>query len=194
MHERLHEFVDAVGRLSAANRSPVDVAAGVAERLHDLIVDCDFLESAHRRTNPSEPCANLVHVAPDRSFSVVSFVWGPGQTTCVHDHVCWCVVGVLEGSEEETRYRLMGDAGGSWLEPGERRRLYPGEVCVLVPPDEDVHQVRNVGDDVAISIHVYGADIERLGTSINRRFSDLPMHAPGERSGAPQRWRQRPPA
>jgi hypothetical protein len=34
---------------------------------------------------------------------------------------------------------------------------------------------------MAISIHVYGADLERLGSSIHRRYDDLPV-VPRERA------------
>ncbi len=34
--------------------------------------------------------------------------------------------------------------------------------------------VRNVGADVAVSLHVYGADITRLGSSVRRTY-DLPV-------------------
>jgi predicted metal-dependent enzyme (double-stranded beta helix superfamily) len=37
-------------------------------------------------------------------------------------------------------------------------------------PPGDIHRVRNTGDDVAISMHVYGADISRLGNSIRREY------------------------
>jgi predicted metal-dependent enzyme (double-stranded beta helix superfamily) len=33
--------------------------------------------------------------------------------------------------------------------------------------------VTAVGNEKTISIHVYGADIERLGTSILRRYDDV---------------------
>jgi predicted metal-dependent enzyme (double-stranded beta helix superfamily) len=36
--------------------------------------------------------------------------------------------------------------------------------------------VRNIGGDVAISLHVYGADITRLGSSVRRTY-DLPVLA-----------------
>jgi 3-mercaptopropionate dioxygenase len=35
-----------------------------------------------------------------------------------------------------------------------------------------IHRVRNVGDRTAISIHVYGTDVSRIGTSA-RRYYDL---------------------
>ena len=41
----------------------------------------------------------LLHCDPLERFSVVSFVWGPGQQTPVHDHTVWGMVGVLRGAE-----------------------------------------------------------------------------------------------
>jgi 3-mercaptopropionate dioxygenase len=43
----------------------------------------------------------------------------------------------------------------------------------FVPPG-DIRRVRNVGDGTAISIHVYGTDVSRIGTSA-RRYYDLPV-------------------
>ena len=48
-----------------------------------------------------------------------------------------------------------------------------GTVSGFAPPG-DIHRVRNHGDGVAISLHVYGADITRLGSSV-RRVYDLPV-------------------
>ena len=50
-----------------------------------------------------------------------------------------------------------------------------GDVSGFAPPG-DIHRVRNAGDDVAISIHVYGTDVSRIGSSV-RRYYDLPVRA-----------------
>ena len=42
---------------------------------------------------------NLLHCDPMERFSVVSFVWAPGQKTPVHDHTVWGMVGVMRGVE-----------------------------------------------------------------------------------------------
>lgn len=47
-----------------------------------------------------------------------------------------------------------------------------GAVCGFAPPG-DIHRVWNAGTDRAISLHIYGADISRLGTSV-RRVYELP--------------------
>jgi 3-mercaptopropionate dioxygenase len=48
-----------------------------------------------------------------------------------------------------------------------------GEVSGFAPPG-DIHRVRNHGDQTAISIHVYGTDVSRIGSSV-RRCYDLPV-------------------
>jgi hypothetical protein len=48
-----------------------------------------------------------------------------------------------------------------------------GDVSGFAPPG-DIHRVRNAGERTAISIHVYGTDVSRIGTSA-RRYYDLPV-------------------
>ena len=105
----------------------------------------------------------------------MALVWLPGQRTPIHDHVSWCIVGVYEGRERETRYRAVETGGERWLEPTGSIDALPGHVEVIVPSVEDIHAVTAVGEGPTISIHVYGADIERLGSSIYRRFDDWPV-------------------
>jgi 3-mercaptopropionate dioxygenase len=48
-----------------------------------------------------------------------------------------------------------------------------GTVSGFAPPG-DIHQVTNIGDTIAVSMHVYGTDISRVGSSV-RRVYDLPI-------------------
>jgi len=41
-------------------------------------------------------------------------------------------------------------------------------------PPGDIHMVRNIGDAIAVSMHVYGTDISRVGSSV-RRVYELPV-------------------
>ena len=86
----------------------------------------------------------------------MSFVWGPGQQTPIHDHCCWGVVAQLKGREVSTNYRY-GAAGA--LEVSGVDTLDVGQVIAFSPEQGDIHQVVNSGDEVAISIHTYGANI-----------------------------------
>jgi predicted metal-dependent enzyme (double-stranded beta helix superfamily) len=125
----------------------------------------DLLDPEQRRGSADGYAQHVLHVEPDRRFSIVGLVWRPGQATPVHDHVCWCVVAVVQGEEHETLYERRG---------GRLVRVAttchgPGSVAACEPPG-DIHRVSNAGDDVAISLHVYGADVEALGTSIRRCY------------------------
>lgn len=145
------------------------VAQRVTRALAGHLTDPFLLSDAQREPDPNTYRQHVLHVEPDGSFSVVALVWLPGQETCIHDHVSWCVVGTYVGVEEETTYRLRGDH----LVPLRVNRTPEGVASYLVPPG-DIHKVRNNCSSVAISIHVYGADIGVLGSSIRRRY-DLPV-------------------
>jgi 3-mercaptopropionate dioxygenase len=146
------------------------VVSAVGSNLPD---PSDLLPAPLRHGDPSCYQTHLLYAEPDGSFSVAAMVWLPGQETVIHDHVAWCVTAVLQGLEYEEVFALAD--GGRALALAARNVNAPGSVSGFAPPG-DIHRVRNTGDDVAISMHVYGADISRLGNSIRREYI-LPVRA-----------------
>ena len=188
----LRSFIAGVDEAVAVERDPHTIAAAVQMHLAPLLRDGSFLLPEFREPWPDRYRTHLVAVAPSRAFSVMSLVWMPGQVTPIHDHICWCVVGVLQGLEREQRFGLREDeAGQCWLVPLEDTQLAVGETCALIPPDENIHQVRNAGDTLAISIHVYGADLSTgdRHSSINQCFDELPIRSDAA-SGRAVAWRR----
>lgn len=162
------EVREAVGR-----GLPPDLTAYlVGERLAPHLGADDLLTPEQRESDPARYRQHLLHAEHDGSFSVVALVWLPGQGTSVHDHVSWCTTGVHEGEEYERRYRLVPATV-----TGTAARLVAtgdvinaqGAVCGFAPPG-DIHRVWNAGAGLAISLHVYGADISRLKTSVRRVY------------------------
>ena len=106
--------------------------------------------------------SHLLHVEPDGTFSVLALVWRPGQATRIHDHISWCVFGVIQGVEHEELFhdglRRLGTSDN-----------HPGDVSGFAPPG-DIHRVRNIGDITAISLHIYGADLSRVTSSVRRYY------------------------
>ena len=163
--------VDLTQAIRAQVRRGLDwsrTADGVVDTLRDrLPAPTDILPMSLRRGDPACYQSHLLHAEPDGSFSIAVMVWLPGQLTPIHDHVAWCVTAVLQGCEYEEIFALSD--GGRTLIPMTRRVNPPGTVSGFAPPG-DIHRVRNTGHNVAISMHVYGADISRLGTSIRREY------------------------
>src|SRR5690348_15602461 len=114
----------------------------------------DLLTAKERAGDPAGYVSHVLHTEPDGSFSVCALVWRPGQITPIHDHVTWCVFGVIQGAEYEELYVLRDDG---WLEQDGASVNAIGEVAGLAPPG-DIHRVRNAGHETAISVHVYGTD------------------------------------
>ena len=141
----------------------------VARYLRPTLSVRGLLTAEQRSGNPESYTQHLLHVEPDGSFSVVALVWLPGQSTPIHDHVSWCTVGVYEGRETETGYRLAGPRGRRRLVEAGRAVNLPGSVSAVAPPG-DIHKVSNSGTATAISLHVYGADVRALGSSIRRTY------------------------
>lgn len=165
------EVREAVGR----GLAPDLTAYLVGEQLGPHLDAADLLTPQQRESDPEHYRQHLLHAEADGSFSLVALVWLPGQCTPVHDHVSWCVTGVHQGVEQERRYRLLpaGAAGTqARLVATEDVRNEQGSVCGFAPPG-DIHRVWNGGSTLAVSVHIYGADISRLGSSV-RRLYDLP--------------------
>jgi predicted metal-dependent enzyme (double-stranded beta helix superfamily) len=92
-------------------------------------------------------------------------VWGPGQTTPIHDHTVWGLIGMLRGGEFSQPYRL--DAAGRPVPAGDPVRLQPGQVEAVSPRIGDIHRVSNAfADCPSISIHVYGANIGKVERAV----------------------------
>lgn len=164
MHPRLDQFINTMNNILAAAQGNEALILKQGETaLARLVAHDDWLADEHARAHPEFYQQYLLYCCPQERFSVVSFVWGPGQRTPIHDHTVWGLIGMLRGAEDETAYTL--DQAGLHL--GAKTRLKPGEVAAVSPAIGDIHQVANSHQDqVSISIHVYGADIGKVSRHV----------------------------
>ncbi|KAF1042886.1 cysteine dioxygenase [Xylophilus sp.] len=154
----LRDFVTALGRLLDERPPEPRILDEGGALLARLVARDDWLPDWLAVPDPARYQQFLLHADSTERFSVVSFVWGPGQATPVHDHTVWGLIGMLRGAEYSQPYTL--DTQGRPHESGPPVRLEPGQVEHVSPTVGDVHRVRNAYDDrVSISIHVYGANI-----------------------------------
>lgn len=96
----------------------------------------------------------------DHTFSLQVFVWPPNTETKIHDHSSWGVYCCAVGSVHEERYERLDD--GSRLDHSRlkkfRQRMWSNEngASSVLPHGGGIHRVGNPGDNVAISVHLYG--------------------------------------
>jgi len=156
---RLRSFVADFTRLAdRAGGVESTLIEGGKPLLRELIRADDWLPPAFATAHPSRYQQYLLHCDPLERFSVVSFVWGGGQSTPIHNHTVWGLIGVLRGAETGARYEL-GAPGTPPRRLGDQR-LESGDIEAVSPTLGDVHRVSNaLSDRVSISIHIYGANI-----------------------------------
>ncbi len=163
IHTELTALVAGVRTAIAERADWAGTAELVAEQLRRHLPSPDVLTAGQRLGSPEHYCSHPLHVEPDGTFSIIALVWRPGQVTRVHDHVTWCVFGVIQGVEHEDLF----DADLNLLGHSDN---HVGDVSGFAPPG-DIHRVHNTSGSTAISIHIYGTDVTRIGSSA-RRFYD----------------------
>ena len=96
---------------------------------------------------------------------VTSVVWGPGDHASPHDHHTWGMIGVMSNTLSETRFRRLDDRSNPEFALLEKDRLgtfSPGEVSLLIPDVDEIHQMDNHTDKPTVEVHVYGKDLVGL--------------------------------
>ena len=160
----LREFIVQMTKLVERESSEVSLVNESKKYLQTLISTDAWLPEFCTIPHPDYYQQYLLHADPLERFSVVSFVWGAGQKTPVHDHMTWGLIGMLRGQEIDTHYFKQAD--GSYVR-GESHVLTPGNVCSVSPATHDVHEVANFyADQTSISIHVYGGNIGRISRHV----------------------------
>jgi predicted metal-dependent enzyme (double-stranded beta helix superfamily) len=156
MSDTLGTFVGAIEPVVRQGLTPKATVLAIEPLLQSLVADRDWLNERFCRAISSRAYAQyLLHRPADHAFSIVSFVWNPGQGSPIHDHCTWGVIGQYEGEEEETRFRITDNR----VERIGVVIARPGDVSHVYPPARDIHQIINRSGTPAISIHIYGGDI-----------------------------------
>jgi predicted metal-dependent enzyme (double-stranded beta helix superfamily) len=162
---RLRDFVQDMARLLQRQPDEAEIITQGSELLARLVAHDDWLPTAYAQPDAQRYQQYLLYADALERFSVVSFVWGPGQATPIHDHTVWGLIGVLRGAELEQPYSQASD--GRWLPQGVTRNLSTRQVHAVSPRIGDVHRVSNaLADQASISIHVYGGNIGAVRRSV----------------------------
>jgi len=162
---RTPQVDEMIRRLDAAVEStdPWQCTGGVKRVLEEIVGGTrGFLPDAAVRPVVGHYARRLLHRDPRGRYSIVVMTWDGGQATPVHDHAgMWCVECVYDGTIEVTSYSLSGDAAAERvaLSAETTVRAGIGEAGALIPPFE-YHSIANRTDRAAVTIHVYGGDME----------------------------------
>jgi predicted metal-dependent enzyme (double-stranded beta helix superfamily) len=185
--QRLRQFVQDFAQLMATKPAESELLDQGSSLLADLVAVDDWLPEAYAIASPIRYRQYLLYTDVREDFSVVSFVWAPGQETPIHDHTVWGLIGQLRGKESSQAY--VRDEAGRLQAHGSPLMLRAGDVTAVSPTVGDVHSVRNASGEVSISIHVYGANIGAVERSTYNLRGELKAFISGySNASMPNLW------
>jgi predicted metal-dependent enzyme (double-stranded beta helix superfamily) len=152
---RLLEFAKQAQQAALRGDDEFTMTTQIAQMLRHLL-DVGFAIPAKYKA-PKADHYVMYPLWASETISIACAVWGVGQSTPVHDHGTWGVVGIYDGSEYEIRYDPP--AGETAMRQVQAADWQPGSVTVCCTSDRDLHSVACSSSVACVGIHVYGADI-----------------------------------
>lgn len=107
----------------------------------------------------------LIHEEKDHTLAVYIDAWYPGRGIVPHDHKTWGIVGSVIGVEKNFFWTRIDDGskpGYAEIKRQDSVVLRPAGAIVSFLPD-DIHSVVNESETLAISLHVYGKNLNYSG-------------------------------
>jgi predicted metal-dependent enzyme (double-stranded beta helix superfamily) len=156
----LRDFVGEAEQIVQTKDNESDAMRKLKPKLEALITSSSPIPSSAFSPRQDRYAMNLIYKPKDERFSVIGAVWKPGQTTPIHDHLTWAMIGTYRGQERESIFRRsdnLSNAHYAKLQKVSERTNQKGHVTVL--GSSGIHRVDNVASEPALSIHVYGRDI-----------------------------------
>jgi len=162
-HYSLETFILDLDQITRAEREPANIVAAAVPLLTRLVQQPDCLEARFKKRGATAYGRYMLHRAP--LFNVTSVVWGPGDMAKAHNHDTWGLVGVVENELQETRFRRRDDGsreGFADLAITAVKRNAAGMVSILLPPEDDIHEMLNTTQKDTVEVHVYGKDLANM--------------------------------
>jgi len=142
-------------------RATTGCCLAVKEALEKVVLSGkDFIDDHYLTPNPSRYARRLLHKDPQGRYAAMVMVWDINQGTALHDHAgLWCVECVYRGKIKVVSYSLDAQDGERYRFTPERTVFAgPGEAGALIPPF-DYHTMENALDVPAVTLHVYGGEM-----------------------------------
>lgn len=163
----VRSFVAAVRQAIASAADPAAAIAAIAPTFTSLLHDPAWLPATYQAPVPESGMGGgigqwLIFRSGARDLCLFALVVPAGSATPVHDHLAWGLIGLYAGEQEETVYARHDDrlpvGDREELTLSKRRHVRQGDLYPLLPPFEDIHQVRTLSATASVSLHLLAND------------------------------------
>jgi predicted metal-dependent enzyme (double-stranded beta helix superfamily) len=158
LHQAISTTMQAVG-------GPLSTIERLRSPFEEFLKQDGWLPEACRVPIPGKAASYALLRSRDPEYVLFSMVLPAGESTKVHNHLAWGLIGLWHGRQFEVQYHRMDDGSKpeyAELKEAERRTLERGDITRLLPPLDDIHIISTLSDTPSISIHLLGNDLGRI--------------------------------
>jgi 3-mercaptopropionate dioxygenase len=155
----LHE---ATTQVAAAGGAPGELIARLRAPFEDFLRSDGWLPEACKVPIPGKAASYVLLRSKEPEFVLFSMVLPAHESTKIHNHLAWGLIGLAQGRQHEVQYRRIDDGRKpdyAALAQSDVRDLELGEITRLLPPADDIHIITTLSDTPSISIHILGNDL-----------------------------------
>lgn len=157
----LARFVDDFRAIATNNSDTHNVFKRLASLAESLAASADLKARIRKECDPVQGFNfQVLHEEPDHTLAVAVLSWLPGRGTPPHDHGTWGLVVGVEGDEVNEFWQRTDDgmqSGHAELKKLSEKVFAPGQTLLLTP--SIIHSVRNDSDQISVSLHIYGKNV-----------------------------------
>ncbi|MBL4756910.1 MAG: hypothetical protein JKY32_04525 [Rhizobiales bacterium] len=168
MHKRIEHLVDELKTITSSGLSTEKIIEAVRPLVKDLADNPDWVQPEYRTCKSEQGFGvHLLHEQEDHTLAILVAAWLPGFGIPPHNHGTWSVVAGIEGVERNYLWDLVehdSKTGHAKIVETSHLDLGPGDI--MSNKESDIHSIKNLTDEVTLSLHVYGKNInntERYG-------------------------------
>jgi predicted metal-dependent enzyme (double-stranded beta helix superfamily) len=157
--KQFNQFIDDIEEVVRKYEKESDILRYAKPILEELLRNPESIPKEAFNPRKDRFADNLIYLPDNKIFSIIGSVWLPNQSTPIHDHLTWALIGMYEGEEKETIYRRINDNSNTKaeLEQISEKINKKGHISVL--GKEGIHRIENISNKLSSSIHIYGIDL-----------------------------------
>lgn len=166
----LNDLQDTVNATVGAGGDPALFIERLRAPFARFLAQDGWLPEVCKTPVPGKAASYVLLRSKAPEFVLFSMVLPAHESTKIHNHLAWGLIGLAQGRQHEVQYHRVDDGRDpdyADLAESEQRTLELGEITRLLPPQDDIHIITTLSDVPSISIHLLGND---LGTIPRQLF------------------------
>ena len=164
VHPAVANLVESLRKTVTLSKDPKTIVTTITPTAIQLAEDKTWLKPEYYQCDYNQGMGiTILNEEDDHSILVETVAWLPGRGVSPHDHQTWGLVVGIDGTEINVNWQRIDDGTSQTfaeLQIVEERAISQGDAVSLMP--EDIHSVRNEGDKISLSLHIYGKALSSL--------------------------------